>query len=92
MSEAQLISALYNIFYYSAVFLVPPLLIATAVAFLVGLLQAITQIQEQTLSQTIKILVIGFVLIVFGGTLTAPLFTASDEIFSRFHEYSRQEQ
>lgn len=88
MDDAQLISALYNTFYYAAVFLVPPLLIATAVAFLVGLLQAITQIQEQTLPQTIKILVIGFVLIVFGGVLTAPLYSASDEIFSRFHEYS----
>ena len=92
MSEAQLVSSLYNIFYYAAVFLVPPLLIATIVAFLIGLLQAITQIQEQTLPQTIKILVIGFVLIVFGGALTAPLFTASDEIFSRFHEYAERQQ
>lgn len=89
MSEAQLVSALYNIFYYSAIFLLPPLLIATGVAFLVGLLQAITQIQEQTLPQTIKILVIGFTLIAFGGVLTAPLYSASDELFSRFHEYSR---
>lgn len=89
MDEAQLISALYNIFYYSAVFLVPPLVIATIVAFLVGLFQAITQIQEQTLPQTIKILVIGFMLIAFGGVLTAPLYSASDEIFSRFHEYSK---
>ncbi|MEO0330014.1 MAG: flagellar biosynthetic protein FliQ, partial [Pseudomonadota bacterium] len=82
MNESQLVSALYNIFYYSAVFLVPPLLVATAVAFIVGLLQAVTQIQEQTLPQTIKILVIGFVLIVFGSALTAPLYNASDEIFS----------
>lgn len=88
MAEATLVSALYNIFYYSAVMLVPPLLLATIVAFAVGLFQAVTQIQEQTLPQTIKILVIGFVMIVFGGTLAAPLYSASDEIFSRFHEYS----
>lgn len=88
MEEANMVSALYNIFYYSAVVLVPPLLVATLVAFIVGLFQAVTQIQEQTLPQTIKILVIGFLLIVFGGTLTAPLYSASDEIFSRFHEYS----
>ena len=88
MNEAQLIGSLYNIFYYSAIFLLPPLLIGTVVAFLIGLLQAITQIQEQTLPQTIKILVIGFVLIIFGSTLTAPLYTASDEIFSTFHKYS----
>lgn len=88
MDEAQLISSLYNIFYYSAVVLVPPLLLATIIAFMVGLFQAVTQIQEQTLPQTIKIMVIGFMLIVFGSTLTAPLYSASDEIFSRFHEYS----
>jgi len=89
MDEAQLISSLYNIFYYSAVVLVPPLLLATIIAFIVGLFQAVTQIQEQTLPQTIKIMVIGFMLIAFGGILTAPLYTASDEIFSRFHEYSK---
>ncbi len=88
MNEAQLVGSLYNIFYYSAIFLLPPLLIGTLVAFLIGLLQAITQIQEQTLPQTIKILVIGFVLIVFGGALTAPLYSASDEIFTTFHKYA----
>ncbi|MEL7428641.1 MAG: flagellar biosynthetic protein FliQ [Pseudomonadota bacterium] len=88
MTEAHLVSSLYNVFYYSAVFLVPPLLLSTAVAFLIGLLQAITQIQEQTLPQTVKILVIGFLLVAFGGVLTAPLYSASDEIFSSFHEHS----
>ena len=88
MDEALLISSLYNIFYYSAIFLLPPLIVSTVVAFLIGLLQAITQIQEQTLPQTVKILVIGFMLIVLGGVLSAPLYSASDEIFSRFHEYS----
>ncbi len=87
MNEAHLVASLYNIFYYSAIFMLPPLLVGTAVAFLIGLLQAITQIQEQTLPQTVKILVIGFVLIVFGSTLTAPLYSASDEIFSTFHKY-----
>lgn len=89
MEEARLISALYNIFYYSAVVLVPPLLLATIIAFIVGLFQAVTQIQEQTLPQTIKIMVIGFMLIAFGHTLTAPLYSTSNEIFSRFHEYSK---
>ncbi len=88
MNEAQLVGSLYNIFYYSGIFLLPPLLIGTVVAFLIGLLQAITQIQEQTLPQTIKILVIGFVLIAFGSTLTAPLYSASDEIFTTFHKHS----
>ncbi len=89
MEEAKLVASLYSIFYYAAVMLVPPLLIATFVAFIVGLLQAVTQIQEQTLPQTIKILVVGFVMIVFGGVLSAPLFSASNEIFSNFHQYAQ---
>ena len=89
MEEAKLVVSLYSIFYYAAVMLVPPLLIATFVAFIVGLLQAVTQIQEQTLPQTIKILVVGFVMIVFGGVLSAPLFSASNEIFSNFHQYAQ---
>jgi len=89
MSEATLISALYNIFYYAAVMLAPPLILATLIAFLVGLFQAITQIQEQTLPQTIKIMAIGLIMIMFGSTLSAPLYSASDELFSRFHEYSK---
>ncbi len=88
MDDAQLVAALYNIFYYSAVVLVPPLLIATIVAFFVGLFQAVTQIQEQTLPQTVKIFVIGLVMIGFGGLLTAPFYSASDQLFSSFHEYS----
>ncbi len=89
MEEAKLVASLYSIFYYAAVMLVPPLLIATFVAFIVGLLQAVTQIQEQTLPQTIKILVVGFVMIVFGGVLSGPLFSASNEIFSNFHQYAQ---
>lgn len=86
MDDAQLVNALYSIFYYSAVFLVPPLLLATIVAFLMGLFQAITQIQEQTLPQTVKIFVICLVLIFFGGVLSSPLYTASNELFSNFYK------
>lgn len=86
MDNSELVNVLYSTFYYSAVFLVPPLLIATIVAFIVGLFQAVTQIQEQTLPQTIKIFVICLVLIFFGGALSAPLYSVSDEIFSTFHK------
>jgi type III secretion protein S len=45
----------------------PVLLIAVAVGLTIGLLQALTQIQDQTLPQAVKILVILVVLVLFGS-------------------------
>ena len=87
MSDAVLTNALYNVLYYAAVFTVPPLLVATIAAFAVGLFQAVTQIQEQTLPQTIKIFAIGLVMLFMGAFLAAPLYSVSDELFSKFHTY-----
>ena len=85
MFEADLVTYLYDVLFATAVIALPPLLIATLVAFLIGLFQAVTQIQEQTLPQTIKMFVIGFILLSFGVSLMAPLYTVSDRIFSNFH-------
>jgi type III secretory pathway component EscS len=85
MLETTIITYLYDVLFATAVLALPPLLIATIVAFLVGLFQAVTQIQEQTLPQTIKMFVIGFILLSFGASLMAPLYTVSDRIFSNFH-------
>ena len=87
MPESILSQQLYAIAYYSALFVAPPLLVATVIAFIVGLFQAVTQIQEQTLPQTVKIVVIALVVAVFGSALGAPLFRVSEEIFTNFHRY-----
>lgn len=86
MDNSIMTSYLFTMFYNVAIFTVPPLLIATVVAFIVGLLQAVTQIQEQTLPQTIKIFVIGIVLLMSGSMLAAPLYAVSDELFSNFYK------
>jgi type III secretion protein S len=46
----------------------PVLLVAVAVGLTIGLLQALTQIQDQTLPQAVKILVILGMLVVLGPT------------------------
>ena len=56
------------------------------VAFVIGLLQAVTQIQEQTLPQTIKIFVIALVLLSSGTMLAAPLYSLSEDIFTNFYK------
>lgn len=61
-----------------------PLAAATVIGLLVSFFQAITQIQDQTFSQTVKISAIIFVLLVFGRTLTAPLMNSTLMVFETF--------
>ncbi len=89
MPEATLSSALYSILFYAAVFVVPPLIIATVAAFVIGLFQAVTQIQEQTLPQTIKIFAIGLTIMFFGSILAAPFYSVADDLFTNFYTYGR---
>ncbi|WP_028957523.1 flagellar biosynthetic protein FliQ [Sulfitobacter sp. 20_GPM-1509m] len=58
-----------------------PLAVATIVGLIVSIFQAVTQIQDQTLSQTVKITAIGFVLLTFGGMLVSPLMTSTTSLF-----------
>lgn len=89
MNEQVMINSMYSIMYYSAVLAGPPLIVGTVVAFIIGLFQAVTQIQEQTLPQTVKMIAIGAVLLMFGGLLSAPLYNLSDQLFSNFHTYEQ---
>ncbi|NJM81717.1 MAG: flagellar biosynthesis protein FliQ [Tabrizicola sp.] len=61
-----------------------PLAIATLSGFLTAFFQAVTQIQDQTLAQTIKIAAVVIVLLVFGARLTAPLMNSTVDIFENF--------
>ncbi len=67
-----------------------PLVIATILAFVISILQAITQVQDQTLSQTIKIAAIAFVFLASGAGLVAPLMSSTQQMFDNFHIYARQ--
>lgn len=66
-----------------------PLAVATASGLLIAFFQAITQIQDQTLSQTVKIAAIVVVLLAFGSFLTAPLLTSTTTLFDDFHRIVR---
>jgi type III secretory pathway component EscS len=61
-----------------------PLGVATVVGLLISIIQAVTQIQDQTIAQTAKIAAISLTLILFGGALVAPLMTSSRQLFDTF--------
>lgn len=64
-----------------------PLAAATVAGVVVSAFQAVTQIQDQTLSQTVKIAVITFILISFGAGLISPLLNSTQLLFDSFGEY-----
>ncbi len=61
-----------------------PLLIATALGLIVALVQAVTQVQDQTLPQLVKVAAVGGCLLLAGRSISAPLMLASAEVFDTF--------
>lgn len=62
----------------------PPIIAASAVGLLVAIVQAATQLQEQTLQYTLKFFAVVITLFVTAGLLAGSLFTFTDTIFSNF--------
>ncbi len=87
MDHTTLTNQLYAIMLDAAILGGPPLIAATLLGFMVSVLQTITQIQDQTLPQTVKITAIGFVLLFLGSSLAAPLFQASELLFTDFPKW-----
>lgn len=72
---------------YHALFLIlllsgPPILISTVLGLMVAIFQAATQIQEQTLSFTVKLFAVIFTLIFLGGWLGGQLMQFVNLIFA----------
>ena len=67
----------------------PVLGVAALVGLVVGLLQAVTQIQDQTLPLVVKLIAVLLVLSFAGPMLTAPLLQESEQLFTQFPELAR---
>ncbi len=73
-------------FYTGMILLLPPLLVALSLGLGIGLLQAVTSIQEQTLSFVPKILGIGAVMVILGPWMLRTLVSFSAELWTRLPE------
>lgn len=76
------IQALWLVLLLSA----PPIVVASAVGLLVAVVQAATQLQEQTLQYTLKFFAIVLTLFVTASLLAGSLYQFTDQIFSTFFE------
>ena len=61
----------------------PPIVVATVVGIIVSLIQAMTQIQEQTLSFAIKLICVSLVLLGTGHWLGGELYRYTLRVFDR---------
>lgn len=74
------IEALWLVLLLSA----PPIIAASIVGLLVAVVQAATQVQEQTLQYTLKFFAIVLTLFVTASLVAGSLYAFSDKIFSGF--------
>ena len=63
----------------------PPIIVASLVGIIISLLQAITQLQEQTITFGIKLVTVIITLFFMGAWLCGQLLTYSNDIFTRFY-------
>ncbi|MFW5830256.1 MAG: flagellar biosynthesis protein FliQ [Planctomycetota bacterium] len=87
MPEDVLAHLLKEMLWISILLAAPPLVAALLVGLIVGLLQAITSIQEQTLTFVPKLLVIALVFIVGGGWMLRLLMAYTIELFAGIPAY-----
>lgn len=75
--------ALYLVLLLSA----PPILISLLFGLMVAIFQAATQIQEQTLSTTIKLATAILTLILMGGWMASQMIAYALNIFRNFYKW-----
>ena len=78
LGNSMFVNEIYQLS-YQALFLIlllsgPPIIISTILGLIVAIFQAATQIQEQTLSFTIKLFAVVFTVILMGGWLGAQVY------------------
>ena len=65
----------------------PPIVISMAFGLFVAIFQAATQIQEQTLSFTVKLVAVILTIMLMGGFLSAQILQFSSNIFDNFYKW-----
>jgi type III secretion protein S len=85
MNATSVTQELYSAAMATAVLAGPVLAVAGLAGLLIGLLQAVTQIQDQTFGQIIKLFIVSLMLLFLGSRLVLPLLNHSETLFKSFH-------
>jgi len=92
MFQTQVVQLSYQGLLLILVLSGPPILISMFFGLLVAIFQAATQIQEQTLSFTIKLCAVILTLIFLGGWLGGQIMGFASNIFTHFAQWSLASQ
>lgn len=84
MSEAIILDLTIKALYLVLLLSLPPIVLATLTGLMVSLMQALTQIQEQTLSFAVKLIVVIITIILSASWIGVELFKYADFIFDTF--------
>ena len=85
MNEPVAIAYAVKAMYLVLLLSLPPIIVASVVGILLSLVQAITQLQEQTLTFGVKLVVVVLTIFLMHGWIGAELLRYSTDIFSRFY-------
>lgn len=88
MFQTQVVQLAYQGLLLILILSAPPILVSMFFGILVAIFQAATQIQEQTLSFTIKLVAVTLTLMLLGPWLGAQIMAFALDIFTNFPEWS----
>ncbi len=89
MSEAAFYDTLRQGLWTATLLSMPILTIALVAGLAIGLLQALTSVQEQTLTFVPKLIVVGACLAIFGSAILMLLVDFTHELFARIPELTQ---
>lgn len=89
MNSSDVVAYLVQSLTLTLLLSMPAIVVAAVVGTLFSLLQALTQIQEQTLSFAIKLIAVGLTLFLTASWLGGELMNYTLAIFDNFHRVGR---
>ena len=88
MFQTQVVQLAYQALLLILILSAPPILVSMFFGVIVAIFQAATQIQEQTLSFTIKLVAVTLTLMITGSWLGGRIMSFANGIFVHFPEWS----
>ncbi len=85
-------SEIYKLSYHALILILilsgPPIVISMFFGLFIAIFQAATQVQEQTLSFTVKLIAVIATLLILGGWLSSQIMQFANTIFTNFPKWA----
>lgn len=83
--NAEALELMYQAFYLILMLSMPPILVASIVGVALSLVQAVTQLQEQTLSFGIKLIAVCITMFLTAGWFSQEILRFGKDVFEHFY-------